>query len=135
MILIPLKEHEPLPPTKGKPLSDQEAEIVKNLETLELTKEDLKLKQALQEKNILTITSDPLKKGLRFAPQSQIGVAQFTNFSVAVSPKFSNIDKLVALIDYVYDLDLEIFPESETQFEGEKNFLSEVIISTFVKKM
>jgi len=134
MTLIPLKEHELLPPKKGKTLTEREAEIVKKLENLELTQEDSKLKQALQEKNILTMTLDPLKKGLRMSTQSQIGVAQFSNFAVAISPKFSNIDNLVALIDYVYDLDLEIFPESETRFEGEKNILSEIIISTFVKK-
>lgn len=134
MTLIPLKEHELLPPKKGKTLTERESEIVKKLENLELTQEDSKLKQALQEKNILTITSDPLKNGLRMSTQSQIGVAQFSNFVVAISPKFSNIDNLVALIDYVYDLDLEIFPESETRFEGEKNILSEIIISSFVKK-
>jgi len=133
MTIIELKEYEKLPPSESN-ISQETAAKLKKLENLILTEQDQKLKQELQEKKILSITSEPLQKGLRFSAQSHIGVAQFTNFAVTISPKFSNVEKLVELIDYVYDLDLEIFPESETEFEGEKDRLSEIIISTFVKK-
>ncbi len=133
MKLITLKEYQNLPPKRGQQLSENEEESVKILETLSLEVEDQKLRQKLQDKGILNISSDPIKPGLRIKSESHIGVAQFSNFSVTIIPKFSNIGKLVELIDFVYDLDLEIFPESETEFLGEKNMLSEVIISTFVK--
>ena len=65
MILIPRKEYQTLPPSSGMSLDDKEESIIKSLETLELTKEDIPLQKSLQEKNILTITTDPLKKGLK----------------------------------------------------------------------
>ena len=133
MNLITLKEYQVLPPRKDKSLSEKEKESIKILETLNLQKEDQKLRQRLQDEGILNISSDPIKQGLKIKAESHIGVAQFSNFSVTIIPKFSNIGRLVELIDYVYDLDLEIFPESETEFLGEKNMLSEIIISTFVK--
>ena len=129
---ITLKEYQILPPKKGKTLSEKELKAVKDLETLTLEEQDQILRQRLQDGGILSISSDPIKKGLKIKSESHIGVAQFTNFSVTIIPKFSNIGKLVELIDYVYDLDLEIFPESEIEFEGERNMLSETIISTFV---
>jgi len=133
MNLITLKEYQILPPRKGKSLSGKEQDSVKILETLSLKEQDQKLRQRLQDEGILSISSDPIKSGLQIKAESHIGVAQFSNFSVTIIPKFSNIDRLIELIDYVYDLDLEIFPESETEFLGEKNMLSEIIISTFVK--
>jgi len=133
MNLITLKEYQTLPPKKGKPVSEKEQESIKILETISLKEEDQKLRQRLQDEGILSISLDPFKQGLRIRAESHIGVAQFSNFSVTIIPKFSNIGRLVELIDYVYDLDLEIFPESETEFLGEKNMLSEIIISTFVK--
>lgn len=133
MNLITLKEYQTLPPKKGITLNENELQTVKILETLNLEEQDQNLRQRLQDEGILNISSDPIKRGLKITAQSHIGVAQFTNFAVTIIPKFSNIGKLVELIDYVYELDLEIFPESETEFEGEKNILSEIIISTFVK--
>ena len=135
MNLITLKEYQKLPPKKGQVSTEKEHEFVKILENLNLQEEDQKLRQKLQDQGILTIDSDPITRGLKIKAESHIGVAQFTNFSVTIIPKFSDIGKLVELIDYVYDLDLEIFPESETEFEGEKNMLSEIIISTFVNHM
>lgn len=134
MRLIRLSEYQHLPPKKGIALSAADQETVKELEKIDLVESDQKLKQDLEEKGILTITSDPIKKGLQVSAKSYIGVAQFTNFTVAIFPKFSTIDKLVELIDYVYDLDLDILPESEIEFQGEENLLSEIIISSFVKK-
>jgi len=133
MNIIEFKEYQTLPPKKAVTLNNKEIESIKKLKSLSLVEEDQSLKDKLQDEGILYISSDPLKKGLKISAQSHIGVAQFTNFTVTILPKFSSIGKLVELIDYVYDLDLEIFPESETEFEGEKNILSEIIISTFVK--
>ena len=132
MTLISLKEYETFPPKK-KTLDPADTRI-QELEKITFQEEDIQLQEELQKKNILSISSDPLHKRLRFSTQSHIGVAQFSNFTIAITPKFSTIERLVELIDYAYDLDLEIFPESETQFEGEKNILTEIIISTFVKK-
>jgi len=134
MKLIPIKEYRTLPPSRGEAIDEKEKEIIQSLETLELTEKDLPLQKSLEEKNILTISTAPLQKGLKLSTKSKIGVAQFTNFAVGIYPKFSNIDQLVTLIDYVYDLDLEIFPESEIQFDGERNLLSETIISSFIQK-
>ena len=132
MKLITLKEYQSLPPRKDKTSNENQLQSIDILKTLTLKEEDQKLRQRLEDKGILTI-SDELTQGLRLKAESHIGVAQFSNFSVTIIPKFSNIGKLIELIDYVYDLDLELFPESETEFLGEKNMLSEIIISTFVK--
>jgi|APSaa5957512535_1039671.scaffolds.fasta_scaffold00891_13 5-methylcytosine-specific restriction enzyme subunit McrC len=131
MNLITLREYQILPPRKDKTLNEIERKSVDILKSLKLEEADQKLHQRLQDEGILTI--DENKQGLRIKAESHIGVAQFSNFSVTIIPKFSNIGRLVELIDYVYDLDLEVFPESETEFLGEKNMLSEIIISTFVK--
>lgn len=131
MKLITLKEYQILPPRKDRSLSEIDQKSVDILKSLKLEEEDQKLRQRLQDEGVLTI--DENKQGLRIKAESHIGVAQFSNFSVTIIPKFSNIGRLVELIDYVYDLDLEVFPESETEFLGEKNMLSEIIISTFVK--
>ncbi len=132
MNLITLKEYQSLPPRKDKRSTENELQSIDILKTLTLKEEDQKLRQRLEDKGILTISGD-LTRGLRLKAESHIGVAQFSNFSVTIIPKFSNIGKLIELIDYVYDLDLELFPESETEFLGEKDMLSEIIISTFVK--
>lgn len=133
MNLVTLKEYQLLPPRKERTLNESEQKSIETLKTLNLKEEDQKLRQRLQDEGILSISSDPIKQGLQIKAESHIGVVQFSNFSVTIIPKFSNIGRLVELIDYVYDLDLEIFPESETEFLGEKNMLSEIIISTFVK--
>ncbi len=134
MTIIELQEYEKLPPRKGVKLDPKKINTVKQLESLTLLDEDTRLKQELEEKKILTISSDPIKKGLVIEATSHIGVAQFSKFTVTISPKFSNLKKIIELINYVYELDLEIFPQSEIEFEGAQNLLSEIIISTFLKK-
>ncbi len=130
MTVITLKEYETFPSNQG--ISDPVS--LKHIRGLKLEEQDKKLKKELQ-KNILSINVDPFQEGLlQFKAYSHIGVAQFTNFSISITPKFSEIGKLIELIDYVYDLDLEIFPESESKFEGERHMISEIIITTFVKK-
>jgi len=103
------------------------------LEGLSLSPEDITLKNYLKKKGILTILE--LKKGLRITSSSHIGVAQFTDFSVVVLPKFlMDPHSLPKLIEYSYDLDDLIIPESEIKFEDTKNLLIEIIISSFVKQ-
>jgi len=132
MTLISLKEYETFPPRNRK--FDVNDERIEKLKNISLESGDSKLQEELQKKDILSISSNPYNNELQFSAQSHIGVAQFSNFTIAITPKFSEIGKLVELIDYVYDLDLEIFTDSEIQFAGEKNILSEIIISSFVKK-
>lgn len=132
MTIISLKEYETFP--SKKKILDQDDPRTKDLEKIRFEEKDSKLQEELQKKDILSISSDPFHKYLKFSAKSHIGVAQFSNFSVAITPKFSEIGKVVELINYVYELDLEIFPDSEVHFEGEKNILTEIIISTFVKK-
>ncbi len=134
MNLIPLKEYQVLPsPRKKHTPNKDEQKLEEILQNLNLKEEDQKLRQRLEEKGILSISKDPIKHGLIMKAKSHIGVAQFSNFTVTITPKFSSIERIVELIDYVYDLDLEIFPESEIKFKDEENLLSEIIISTFVK--
>lgn len=132
MTLISLKEYETFPPRKKK--SNYYDERIKQLKEISLVSQDIKLQEELQSRDILTINSNPYSNELQFTTQSHVGVAKFSNFTLAITPKFSEIGKLVELIDYVYDLDLEIFTDSEIEFKGEQNILSEIIISTFVKK-
>ena len=126
MTVITLKEYETYPPKDGL-----DPKLLEEVRGLKLEEQDKKLREEL--KNILSISSDPLQEGLQFKAQSHIGVARFSNFSISIMPKFSEIGKLIELIDYVYDLDLKTLLENESQFEGESNLISEIIISTFVK--
>ena len=126
MIAITLKEYETYPPNDGLDLN-----LLKEVRGLKLEEKDKKLQEEL--KDILSINSNPLHGGLQFKAQSHVGVAQFSNFFVSIIPKFSEIKKLIELIDYVYDLDLATMLKNESMFEGETNMISEIIISIFVK--
>ena len=91
---------------------------------------DLDLQNKLEDKKILTIVLTTTKK-TQFKAGSQIGVARFTNFTVTINPKFTNIRNLVKIINYTLDVDIDIIPESEVKFRDESNMLTEVIFSTF----
>jgi len=95
---------------------------------------DPELMKELEEKGILKITRGPISNKLKFEASSQIGVAQFTNFTITINPKFTDIKNLVKLINYVYDLDIDILPESEVKFRDENNMLTEIIISSFLNQ-
>ena len=119
--LIKLREYEKKP-------SDEH-------EILALDKKlDQELMDELAKKKILKITPQHFSKGLEFQTFSNIGVAQFANFTVTINPKFTNIENLVKLINYVYDLDIDILPESEVKFRDESNMLTEIIISSFLNQ-
>ena len=92
---------------------------------------DLDLKNELEAKKILTISTHPVIKKTQFKADSKIGVARFTNFTVTINPKFTDILNLVKLINYTLDVDIDIIPESEVKFRDESDMLTEVIFSTF----
>ncbi len=127
-ILIELSEYK----TISSSTESNESERNK-LAELSITAEDIALKDYLKEKGILTILE--LKKGLQITASSHIGIAQFSNFSTIVLPKFlMNYPSLPKLIEYSYDLEDLIIPESEIKFKDTKNILIEIIISSFLKQ-
>ena len=71
--LIELREYE-------KKLAD-EHEVLTLDEKL-----DPELMKELEEKGILKITRGPISNKLKFEASSQIGVAQFTNFTITINP-------------------------------------------------
>ena len=129
MSRIELEEYGTFPPKQGD--AGQEPKKIKNLKQLQLEEKDLKLMDEL--KGILTIVRDPVKKTLRFTAHSRIGVAQFSNFEVAVTPKLQ-IRKIVEMINYTDDLDLKTFEEGEIRFAGKSGTLTEIIITAFVEE-
>ncbi|MCY4491324.1 MAG: hypothetical protein OXC46_07675, partial [Thaumarchaeota archaeon] len=131
MIQITLEEHDSFPP-KEKTTDPETIKKIKNLKDISLDEQDQKLQNIL--KDVLSISIDPVNNTLQFKANSRIGFAQFSKFAVEITPKFSGIKKLMELMNYVYNLDLKIFEESETMFVGEQNCVSEIIISSFVKK-
>ena len=94
---------------------------------------DLDLKNELEAKKILTISTHPVIKKTQFKADSKIGVARFTNFTVTINPKFTDIQNLVKIINYTLDVDIDIIPESEVKFRDESDMLTEVIFSTFLQ--
>ncbi len=133
MNIVKIREYQKLP-RKGETTSE-EKEAWEVLKKTTLVEKDKELLEKLENKKILFIKEDPFTKKLNLQAQSNIGIAQFTNFRVKIGPKFSDINKVVELIEYVNELDLDIFPESEIEFEGEKEDLSEVIIGSFLDKV
>ena len=93
---------------------------------------DLDLQNKLEDKKILTISLTTTKK-TQFKADSKIGVARFTNFTVTINPKFTDIRNLVKIINYTLDVDIDIIPESEVKFRDESDMLTEVIFSTFLQ--
>ena len=119
--LIELREYEKKSPDEHEILTLDE-------------KLDPELMGQLEEKGILKISRGAISGKLKFEAFSQIGVAQFANFTITINPKFTNIENLVKLINYVYDLDIDILPESEVKFRDESNMLTEIIISSFLNQ-
>ena len=116
MTIITLKEHD-----------------FENQHSVSFEERDKKLIDVLEKENILTIRGDLFNERPKFQTHSHIGVVQFSNFAVEISPKVS-IKELVGLIDYAYGDNLKIFEESKIEFAGEEKVLSEIIIATFVRQ-
>ena len=98
---------------------------------ISMVPEDDVLLEELENK-ILTIRRNARLKKIEFKAESKIGVAQFTNFSVIINPKFTNIQNLVKLINYAWNVEVDLIPESEIKFKNENNMLVEIIISSFL---
>ncbi|TBR10260.1 MAG: hypothetical protein EPO62_03720 [Candidatus Nitrosotenuis sp.] len=128
--LVEISEYGTLSPTYDK---TEESQIDINLKNLKLTDKDQDLKNYLKQHNILKITE--LKQGVQISSTSYIGIAQFSEFSVMVMPKLlMNLNNLPKLIEYAYELDDVIIPQSEIKFESTKNLLVELILASFIKK-
>jgi len=130
MSVVKIREYQKLP-HKGE-YSQEEKESLEVLKNSEFVKQDDLLFEKLKEKGILFLTYAGTAKKRTLQAQSSIGIAKFTHFTVQIGPKFVEIQKIVELIEYVNDLDLEIFPESETKVTTESDLLSEIIISSFL---
>lgn len=127
---VKISEYGTLSPTYDK---TEESQIDVNLKNLKLTDKDQELRNYLKQRNILKITE--LKQGIQISSTSYIGIAQFSEFSVMVMPKLlMNPNNLPKLIEYAYELDDVIIPQSEIKFESTKNLLVEIIFASFIKK-
>lgn len=127
-------EYETLSPNFEE-TEDENIDLVQDnsLKEIELAPGDRKLVRYLKEKGILTILD--LKNGLSISSSSHIGVVQLTNFSISIMPKiFLKVQNLAKLIEYSYDLEDLIIPETETKFEQTENILIEIIVASFVKQ-
>ena len=128
--IVELSEYKTISPTYEK---NEESQVDINLKNLKLNDEDQELKNYLKQKNILKVTE--LKQGIQITSTSNIGIAQFSEFSVMVMPKLlMKSDNLPKLIEYAYELDDIIIPQSEIKFESTKDLLVEIILASFIKK-
>jgi 5-methylcytosine-specific restriction enzyme subunit McrC len=104
-----------------------------SLAKIQLHPNDKKLILFLKKQGILSIRE--LKSGLEISSFSYIGVAQFTDFTVKILPKFSmtstNLPKLIA---YAFELDDIIIPENEVRFTPDENYLVDILITFFIRK-
>ena len=117
-------EYETLSPNFEE-TEDENIDLVQDnsLKEIELAPGDRKLVRYLKEKGILTILD--LKNGLSISSSSHIGVVQLTNFSISIMPKiFLKVQNLAKLIEYSYDLEDLIIPETETKFEQTENIFN-----------
>jgi len=128
--IVEISEYKTLSPVYEK---DEESQVDINLKNLKLNDEDQDLKNYLKQKNILKVIE--LKQGLQITSTSHIGIAQFSEFSVMVMPKvLMNSNNLPKLIEYAYELDDIIIPQSEIKFETTNDLLVEIILASFIKK-
>lgn len=96
--------------------------------------QDQVLLEELENNNYLTVRSNDRLKKIEFKAESKIGVAKFTNFLVIINPKFTNMQNLVKLINYAWNIEIDLIPESEIKFKTENNMLIEIIISSFLNQ-
>lgn len=128
--IVEISEYNTISPVDDK---SEESQVDINLKNLKLRDEDQDLKTYLKQKNILKVTE--LKQGLQITSTSHIGIAQFSEFSVMVMPKIlMNSNNLPKLIEYAYELDDIIIPQSEIKFETTNDLLAEIILASFIKK-
>jgi len=133
--IIELSEYQTKAATLDDVGSDENTRLVQddNLASLQLNPADKKLRSNLRRQGILSIRE--LRNGLEISSSSYIGVAQFSDFTVKILPKFSmassNLPKLIA---YSFDLDDIVMPESETKFQPDEVYLIDILITFFIRK-
>ena len=109
--------------------------IVDDYTKLEIESKDEKLKDFLKTKDI-DLYEIPNKDGkidkLKIKVGQYVGSAEFSNFVIQVSPKFSNIESLGQLIDYAYEFKDDDFPDNTIKFKEGQNQPFEYIVQSFV---
>lgn len=96
-----------------------------------ITEEDKPLQEFLKQKDIEIIQT---KNGLKITVGSYIGSIEFSNFTLTVNPKFTNLENIGRLIEYGYGIKDEDVLDSEIKFHEEKNAPMEIIILLFVNQ-
>ena len=96
MTSIELKEYEQISSRK-KDKDNKSWTYVSNLPE-KLEEKDIELREQLKNKSELIIEDFP--DGLRVKATSQAGIAQFSDFSISVKPRFVSPEKLAGLFEF-----------------------------------
>ena len=133
MISIELKEYEQISSRKRDD-GNKSWTYVSNLPK-ELDDKDIELQEQLENESKLII--EEFDDGLRVRATSQAGIAQFSDFSISVKPRFVSPEKLAGLFEFaeVFDEDMEL-SDNEVQFDTSKedNHLVTVVIAGFINR-
>lgn len=100
-----------------------------------LEEKDIELQEQLENDSNLIIEEFP--DGLRVKASSEAGIAQFSDFSISVKPRFVSPEKLAGLLDFAYGFDEKMgLSDNEVQFDAKKedNYLVAVVILAFIKR-
>ena len=132
MTSIELKEYGKISSREADQNSESwtyEADLPKKL-----YEEDLELKKELVKSNLII---EDLGDGLRVSAGPSAGIAQFSDFSISVKPRFVSPEKLAGLLDFAYGFDEKMgLSDNEVQFDAKKedNYLVAVVILAFIKR-
>ena len=130
MTSIELKEYGKISSRKADQNSESwtyEADLPKKL-----YEEDLELKKELVKSNLII---EDLGDGLRVSAGPSAGIAQFSDFSISVKPRFVSPENLAGLLDFAYGFDEKMgLSDNEVQFDAAKedNFLIAILIISFI---
>ena len=111
----------------------------------ELDEKDIQLQQDLKgigkedDKKAgakLIIDDDFRGVGLRVRATKFIGVAQFSNFSISVKPRFVKPENLARLLDFAYGFKEDIkLTDNKVQFDsGKEDWLIVIFVRSFIKR-
>ena len=98
-----------------------------------LEEKDIELQEQLENDSNLIIEEFP--DGLRVKASSEAGIAQFSDFSISVKPRFVSPENLAGLLDFAYGFDEKMgLSDNEVQFDAAKedNFLIAILIISFI---
>ena len=133
MTSVELKEYEQISSRK-KDDGNKSWTYVSNLPE-KLDDKDIELQEQLENESKLII--EEFDDGLRVRATSQAGIAQFSDFSISVKPRFVSPEKLAGLFEFaeVFDEDMEL-SDNEVQFDTSKedNHLVTVVIARFINR-